>query len=57
MLLTSIGPNYETKSNDEQDSAVNGPLRIASHVAAGQDVDPLQEKGSASQEEDSGDDV
>jgi hypothetical protein len=56
MLLTPIGPKNETDANDDHDATVNGPLRIAGHKTARQNVNPLQEKGAASQEDDHADD-
>jgi len=56
-LSTPIRPKHETKTKDDHDATINRPLRIASHVTTGQDVDPLQEKRPASQYKQNADDA
>jgi hypothetical protein len=56
-LFAAICPEHDSKTDDNHNSTVNRPLRIAGHGAARQDVDPLQEKCTASQDEEDADDV
>lgn len=55
-LPTPIRPENETQADGQHDPAVDSPLRISGHKAARQHIDPLQEKRTASQEEDDADD-
>src|SRR5512138_1266031 len=50
-LSAAICPEHESQPDGDRDPAVDRPLRIACHIAAGQDIDPLQEPDSASQDE------
>lgn len=49
--FAAIHPKDKSDPNYDHDSAVDGPLWIASHITAGQNIDPLQEEDAAAQDE------
>src|SRR5215216_4242035 len=48
-LFPTLSPNYETNSNNDHNAPINRPLRIPGHVTPRQNVNSLQEKRSARQ--------
>ena len=47
MLLFSIDEPEEACPNKRSDRAIDGPLRVAGHETAGQNVDALQDPNAA----------
>jgi len=56
-LCAAIYPKHETNPDHDHHPAVDRPLRIACHIAAGQNVNSLQEEGSSGQDKQNTNDI
>ena len=51
VLLNILRPKHKSDPNDRHYSAIDCPLSIPGHIAAGQDANPLQKKDNPAQNE------
>src|SRR5215204_2893269 len=56
-LFASMCKIEETCTDHDYDPAVDRPLRVASHITSGQDVDALQEENRPAKDDHYGDDL